>query len=59
MLRRALHFELVGSRGRGRSKMALRTQVEEHIEQIGLKKESAIDRAKRRNDVCELYRNMG
>ena len=32
--------------------------MEEHIDQIGLKKEDAIDRTKWRDGVYELSRNM-
>ena len=51
MLKRALGFEAVGIRGRGRSRMKWRKQVEEHIEQLGIKREDAIDRAKWRGAV--------
>ena len=33
-------------------------QVEKHNNQIGLKKEDAIDRAKWRDDACELSNNI-
>ena len=38
--------------------MTWRKQVEEHNEQIGLKKEDATDRTKRRNDKYEFSTNM-
>ena len=57
ILRRALDFEVVGRRGRGRPNMTLKRQVEEHINQIGLKREDFIDRVKWRNGVYELSRS--
>ena len=56
-LRRALDFEVAGRRGRGRPNMTWKRQVEEHINQIGLKREDAIDRVKWRNSVYELLRS--
>ena len=43
-LRRALDFKVIGRRRRGRPKMTWRRQVVKLVEEIGLKKESAIDR---------------
>ena len=57
VLRRALNLEVAGRRGRGRPNMTWRRQVEEHINQIGLKSEDAIDRVKWRNGVYELLRS--
>ena len=57
VLRRALDFEVAGRRGRGRLNMTWKRQVEEHINQIGLKREDAIDRVKWRNGVYELSRS--
>ena len=57
VLRRALDFEVVGRRGRGRPNMIWKRQVEEHINQIGLKRADAIDRAKWRKGVYELSRS--
>ena len=57
VLRRALDFEVAGRRGRGRPNMTWKRQVAEHIIQIGLKREDAIDRVKRRNGVYELLRS--
>ena len=54
VLRRALDFEVAGRRGRGRPNMTWKRQVEEHTNQVGLKREDAIDRAKRRNVVYKL-----
>ena len=51
---RALNFEVAGRRGRGRPNMTWKRQVEEHISQIGLKREDAIDKLKWRNGVYEL-----
>ena len=56
--RRALDFEVAGRRGRGRPNMTWKRQVEERINQIGLKREDAIDRVKWRNGVYELSRSM-
>ena len=52
---RALDFEVAGRRGRERPNMTWKRQVEEHINQIGLKREDAIGRVKRRNGVYELW----
>ena len=57
ILRRALDFEVAGRRRHGRSNMTWKRQVEEHINQIGLKRENAIDRVKWRNGVYELSRS--
>ena len=46
VLRRALDFKVARKRGRGQPNMTWKRQVEEHINQIGLKKEDAIDRVK-------------
>ena len=46
VLRRALDFEVSGRRGRGLPNMTWKRQVEEHIIQIGLKREEAIERVK-------------
>ena len=58
VLRRALDFEVAGRKGRGRPNLTWKKQVEEHTIQIGLKKEDAIVRAKLRDGVYELSRNM-
>ena len=57
VLRRALDFEVAGRRGRRRSNITWKRQAEEHTDQIGLKKD-AIDRAKWRDSVYKLSRNM-
>ena len=57
VLRREMDFEVAGRKGRGRPNMAWKRQVEEHINQIGLKRKNAIDRVKWRNAVYELSRN--
>ena len=49
-----LVFEVAGRKGCERSNMVWKIQVEEHDNQIGLKKEDAIDRAKWRDGVYEL-----
>ena len=56
VLRKALDFEVAGRRERGEPNMTSKRQVEEHTNQIGLKREDAIDRVKRRNGVYELSR---
>ena len=38
--------------------MTWEKQVKEHIDQIGLKKEDAIDRTKWRDSIYKLSRNM-
>ena len=53
-LRRALDFIVTERRGRGRPNMTMKRQVEEHINQIGMKREDAIDRVKWRNGVYNL-----
>ena len=57
VLRRALDFEVVERRGCKRPNMTWKRQVEEHITQIGLKRNNAIDRVKWRNGVHELSRS--
>ena len=57
VFRRALGFEVVGRRGRVRLNMTWKRQVEEHINQIELKRRDAIDRVKWRNGVYELSRS--
>ena len=54
---KTLNFEVEGRRMRGRPNMTWKRQVEEHTNQIGLKKEDATDRLKWRNGVYELSRN--
>ena len=58
VLRRPLDFKVAGKRGCGRTNMSWKRQVEEHTNQIGLKKRGAIDRAKWRDGVYELSRNV-
>ena len=48
---------MVERRGHGRPNMMWKRQVEEHINQIGLKREDAIDKVKWRNGVYELSRS--
>ena len=48
---------MAGKRGRGRPNMTWKRQVEEHTNQIGLKREDAIDRVKWRNGIYELLRS--
>ena len=55
--RRALDFEVVGRRGRRRPNMISKGQVEEHINQIGQKREDVIDRVKWHNGIYELSRS--
>ena len=55
VLRRALDFEVAERRGRERPNMTCKRQVEEHINQIELKKEDIIDRVKCCNGVYELF----
>ena len=57
VLRRALDFEVAVRRGGGRPNMTWKRQVEEHINQIGLNREDAIDRVKWRNGIYELSRS--
>ena len=46
VLRRALNFAMAERREHGQPNMTWKRQVEEHTNQIGLKKEDAIDRVK-------------
>ena len=55
--RRALDFEVVGRRGHGQPHMTWKRQVEEHINQIELKRVDAIDRVKWCNGVYKLSKN--
>ena len=57
VLRRALDFEVAGKRGHALPSMAWKRQVEEHINQIGLKRKDATDRVKWRNGANELSRS--
>ena len=57
VLRRTLDFEVAGKRGRERPNMTWKRQVEEHINQNGLKREDAIDRVKWHNGVYQLPRS--
>ena len=53
-LRRALAFEVEGSRRRGRPKKTWKKQVEETIKQTGLRKEDALNREKWRSGVKKI-----
>ena len=57
VLRRPLDFEVEEKRGRGRLNTTWKRQVEEHINQIGLKREDAIDSVKWRDGVYQLSRS--
>ena len=57
VLRRALDFEVAGTRGHERPNMTWKRQVEEHTNQIERKREKANGRVKRRNSVYELSRS--
>ena len=58
VLRRVLDFEVTERRGRGRPNMMWKRQVGEHTNQMGVKKENAINRAKWHNGVYKLSRNV-
>ena len=58
ILRRALDFEVAGGRGRGRSNMTWKRQMERHTNQFGPKREDAIKRGKWRDDAYELSNGM-
>ena len=51
ILRRVLDFEVAGKRRHGWPNMTWKKHVEEHINQIGLKRKDAIDRVKWHNSV--------
>ena len=57
VLRRELDFEVAKRRWRGRPNMTWKRQVKEPINQIGLKREDAIDRVKWRNGAYKLLRS--
>ena len=57
-LGRALDFKVAERRAFGQPNMTRNRQVEEHANQIGLKKENAINRAKWHDGVYKLSRNM-
>ena len=57
VLKRALDFEVVARTVRGRPNITWKRQVEKHINQIGLKREDAIDRVKWSNDVYKLLKS--
>ena len=48
----------MAERGYGRLNTTWERQVEGHTDQIGLKREDAVDRVKWRDGVYELSRNM-
>ena len=48
---KALKFEVIGSRGRGRPKQTWKKQVENEMKKNGLGKEDAFDRTKWRGTV--------
>ena len=58
VLRRALNFEETERRERGRPNMTWKRQLEEHIDQIELKQEDAIDRTKWHDSIHELSKSM-
>ena len=54
VLRKALDFEVGGSRKRGRPKKTWRRQVEEESRRVGLRKEDALNRVRWREGVREI-----
>ena len=58
VLRKMLDFEVAGRRGCGQPNMTWKRQVKEHTNQIGLKREDAIDRVKWCNRVYKLSKSM-
>ena len=59
VLRVALDLEVNGKRKRGRPKKTWKKQAEEETEKTGLKKEDALNRAKRRDGVQTTAEGMG
>ena len=57
VLRRALDFEVAERSGCGQPNMTRKRQVEEHINQIGLKRKDTTDRVKWCKGVNELSRS--
>ena len=58
VLRRALHFEVVGRRKRGRPNMTWRRQVVKQVEEIGLKRKMVLTDPKWRDAVNKLSKIM-
>ena len=54
VLRKTLDFEMVERRGHGLLTMTWKRQVQEHINQIKLKRKDAIDRVTWHNGIYEL-----
>ena len=54
VLRKTLDFEMVERRGHGLLTMTWKRQVQEHINQIELKRKDAIDRVTWHNGIYEL-----
>ena len=59
VLRVALDLEVNGKRKRGRPKKTGKKQAEKETEKTGLKKEDALNRAKRRDGVQTIAEGMG
>ena len=57
VLRRVLDFKVVERRGYGQPNMTWKGQVEEHINQIGLKRKDVSDRVKWSNGIYKLSRS--
>ena len=58
-LRRASNFEVVEKRRHERSKIKWKRQMVKQVEEIGQKKQDAIDRPKRHGAVNKVSRIMG
>ena len=58
VLRKPLNIKVAGRRGGAQLNMTWKREVEEYIDQIGLKKENAFDRTKWRDDIYKLSRKM-
>ena len=59
VLRRALEFEVMGKRRRGRPRKMWKTQVERESKSVGLEREDALNRARWRVGVGEIAVRVG
>ena len=59
VLRRALEFEVMGKRRRGRPRKTWKTQVETESKSVGLGREDALNRARWRVGVGEIAVRVG
>ena len=58
LLKKAMMLEVNGKRKRGRAKMTWRRQVEESVENVGLKIEEVADRTRWRKGVKDIAKGI-